>query len=327
MKVLVAGATGVLGHRLVEQLVDRGHEVHGLVRDDEGAALVEDRGGVPRRGDVLEPGTLEAAVDDDVDVVVHAATAIPTSTKPSDEEWARNDRVRLEGGRNLLSAADDLEQFLFPSVVWIARQPDGSAFDESAERHPDRATESAAEVEDLIAERGAERGFDAAVLRCGFLYSADSAHVRTFGEMLLAGRMPVVGGGPLGRTEADLSFVHSDDAARALADGVEARLDGVYHVVDDEPASGSAVFGYLADLLDAPRPRRIPAWLARLFVGKVNAKGFSKPMSTTNEKLRTAVGWEPEYPSYREGLEAVVATWLEEGALVETEEGYEWTGT
>lgn len=122
MKVFIAGATGVLGKRLVDRLTDSGHEVVGLSRDDTGDRVVERRGGIPRRGDVLEPETLERAIGDDVEVLVHAATAIPDSTKPSDEEWARNDRVRLEGAKNLLTAAPGgLRQVLFPSVVWVAR--------------------------------------------------------------------------------------------------------------------------------------------------------------------------------------------------------------
>jgi nucleoside-diphosphate-sugar epimerase len=135
MKVFSSGATGVLGHRLVERLAERGNDVVGLARDDDGAALVEERGGDLRRGDVLERETLERAIDDDADAIVHAATAIPTATKPTDEDWARNDRVRLAGARNLVDVAGDaVDRFLFPSIVWVARQPDGSPFDEDAER-------------------------------------------------------------------------------------------------------------------------------------------------------------------------------------------------
>ncbi len=316
MRVFVTGATGVLGPRLVERFADRGHEVVGLARDDEGAGLVEERGGVSRRGDVLDPESLERAMDD-VDAVVHAATHFPVKLKPTEDDWERNDRVRLEGARNLLRAAGGVEQFLFPSVVWVARQPDGSAFDEDADRHPDRATQSAADVEDLLRKRAARDGFDATVLRCGFFYAPDAGHTRFWGEKLLAGDMPVVGGGLLGRRDASLSFLHVDDAARAFAGPLDADASGLYHVVDDEPATGAEFFEEFADLLDAPEPRRIPGWLARLFVGKTNAKGFTSPMPTTSERFRRDVGWEPAYPTYREGLRQVVETWREDGTLRE----------
>ena len=319
----MTGSTGVLGSRLVSLLADRGHDVAGLVRGDEGAARVEARGGTPAAGDVLEPATLTGAAD--ADVVVHAATAIPTSTRPTDEEWARNDRVRLEGARNLVDVAGEgADRFVFPSVVWVARQPDGSAFDETADRHPDRATRSAAGTEDLLLEAGETNGFEPTVLRLGFLYGPDAAHTRRWGRMLLEGRLPVVGGGLLGRRDAVFSLLHADDAGRALADAVEADASGRYHVVDDEPVAVATVLQELADWLEAPSPRRVPAWLARFFVGQVTARTLSSPMPTTNERFAADAGWTPVYPTYRAGLRQVVETWLAEGTLRETADGLEW---
>jgi nucleoside-diphosphate-sugar epimerase len=326
MQVFVTGATGVLGSRVVGLLDGRGHDVVGLVRDEEGAATVERRGGTPARGDVLEPHTLTGPAGD-VDVVVHAATAIPTADKPSDDDWARNDRVRLEGARNLVDVAGDaVERVYFPSVVWLARQPDGSTFDETAERYPDRATRSAAETEDFLEAAGDEHGFDAAVLRFGFFYAPDATHTRQWGEMLLDRSLPVVGGGLLGRRDAEFSFVHADDAARAVADAVDAEAAGLYHVVDDEPVTVATFLRTFADLLEAPEPRRVPAWLARFFVGTVAAETLTSPMPTTNRAFADDVGWSPASPTYREGLQQVVEAWLDDGTIRETDDGFRWAG-
>ncbi|UTF53316.1 NAD-dependent epimerase/dehydratase family protein [Natronosalvus rutilus] len=318
MKVFITGATGVLGRRLVERLAERDHEVVGLARDVAGERVVERRGGTPRRGDVLEPESLERAVDDDVGVVIHAATAIPDSTRPADEAWARNDRVRLEGARNLLEASpSSLRQVLFPSVVWVARQPDGPQFDETADCHPDRATRSAAEVEDLLERHANTDGFDAAVLRCGLFYAPDARDTRAWAEGLLEGRLPIVDSGLLGRRDAELSFVHADDAAAAFVAAVAAEASGRYHVVDDEPATGAAFFETFAALLGAGKPRRIPGWLARVFVGEVTARMMTSPMPTTNAKAKRELGWEPEHPTHRDGLKQVVETWESDGTLAE----------
>lgn len=318
MKVFIAGATGVLGRRLVEQLTERDHDVIGLARDEAGARLVERHGGVPRRGDVLEPETLAQAMDDDVEVLIHAATAIPGSTKPSDAEWTRNDRVRLDGAKNLLEAASaDLQHVLFPSVVWVARQPDGSAFDETAERYPDRATQSAVDVEDLLEEQADAMRFDAAILRCGFFYAPDARDTREWATQLIDGDLPIVGGGLLGRQDAALSFVHADDAATAFVDAVESRANGIYHIVDDESVTAATFFRTFAELLDAPEPNRVPAWLARFFIGKINAKSLTSPMPTANEKAQRELDWELEYPTYRDGLEQVVEVWETDGTLDE----------
>lgn len=327
MRVFVTGATGVLGRRVVSELADRGHDVAGLARDEAGEGIVADRGGFPVRGDVLEPRTLEPVAGSGVDAVVHAATAIPDATEATEADWARNDRVRLEGARNLVSTlGDDAEQVVFPSVSWIARQPDGAAFDEDAERHPTRATRSAAEVEDHLRSAAGGHGFAAAVLRFGFFYAADARDTRQFGEQLLAGDLPVVGGGLLGRRDAELSLVHADDAGRAVAAAVEGGVDGLYHVVDEEPVTVADLFGEFARRLDAPEPGRIPGWLARFFVGSETAAMLTSPAPTTAERFRAATDWEPRYPTYREGLTQVIEAWIEDGTLQETGDGYEWAG-
>lgn len=316
MKVFIAGATGVLGHRLVERLVDGGHEVHGLVRDDRGAELVQTRGGIPRSGDVLKPERLREAVDDDVDVIVHAATYYPAKAKPAEADLARNDRIRREGATNLVAAAGSgLKQFVFPSVVWVARQPDGSIFDEEADSHPDRVTQSVADVETYLQESAAKRQFEATILRTGFYYAPDASHTRLWGEQVLSGDLPIVGGGPLGRKDAEMAFLHVDDSASAFADAIDQNATGIYHVVDDEPVTGAEFFTEFAELLGASKPRRIPGWLARFFAGKMIVDFFTSPFPTTNEKFKREVGWEPTYPTYREGLEQVIKTWENEGTL------------
>lgn len=326
MQVFIAGSTGVLGRRLVAECAERGHEVVGLTRDDEGDELVRERGGEPRRGDVFDrESVVDAATG--ADVLVHAATAIPTDTRPSDEDWERNDRVRREGAEHLVAAAEavDADRVLQQSVVWVARQPDGSAFDERAEPHPNRVTQSALDAEHIVERGAADHGFDPVVLRGGWFYAPDAAHTRQFGEGLLAGRFPIVGSGLLGRGDATLSFVHVDDAARAFAAAAEGDATGTFHVVDDEPATLATFLRAFADRLDTAEPRRVPGWLARFLVGTASVRLLTNSMPTTNERLREAFDWEPRYPTYREGLNQVVEQWREAGTIRTTGEGHEWT--
>lgn len=322
-RVFVAGATGVLGRRLVERFADRGHRVAGLTRDAEGDRVVEARGGEPRRGDVLDRGSLVAAAEG-ADVVVHAATAIPTATKPSRADWAPNDRVRREGTEHLVAAAAAVgaSRVLLQSVVWVARQPDGSAFDEDAPTHPDATARSALDAERTTEDGAAEHGFEAVVLRGGWFYAPDAPHTREFGARLRDGTLPVVGGGLLGRRDARLSLVHADDVAAAFVAAAEGRATGTFHVVDDEPVTLATFLRAFASRLDAPEPRRIPGWLARFVVGGDAVRFLTNPMPTSNERFRAAFDWAPRYPTYREGLDQVVEAWSEEarrGGAVPTE--------
>jgi hypothetical protein len=78
MRVFVAGATGVLGRRLVAECTDRGHDVVGLTRDDRGDRLVRERGGEPHRGDVFDRASLVDGAGD-ADVVVHVVDDEPVT--------------------------------------------------------------------------------------------------------------------------------------------------------------------------------------------------------------------------------------------------------
>ncbi len=327
MRVFVAGATGVLGRRIVAECTDRGHEVVGLTRDDRGDDVVRERGGEPHRGDVLDPDSLRRGAAG-ADVLVHAATVIPTGTNPGDEAWSRNDRVRRKGAENLVAVAADAgaDRVVQQSIVWVARQPDGSHFDEESEPHPDRSTRSALDAERIVAAGADEHGFEPVVLRGGYFYAHDTAHTLRFGEDLLARRLPVVGGGLLGRRDATLSFVHADDAGTAFAAAVEGDATGTFHVVDDEPTTYADFLRTFADRLSAPRPLRVPAWLARLVVDDHLVALLTEPMPTSNDRFRRAFDWEPAYPSVRDGLSRVVERWREAGVVRKRGEGYEWAG-
>lgn len=325
MKAFIAGATGVLGKRLVTQFTEEGHEVIGLTRDDEGDRIVRERGGEPRHGDILDRDSLHDAVGSP-DVVVHAATAIPVKVKVKKEDWRQNDRIRREGTKNLTRAAAEAgaSRYLQQSITWVARNPDGSRFDEESEPNTDYVTESAHDGEKIAREAGEKHGFSVGVLRCGSFYSHDSGHTRLFGKRLLDGSLPVIGGGPLGRRDARASFIHVDDAANAFVTAAESPAPGLWHVVDDEPTTYAEFLRILAGHLNAPEPRRVPAWLARFFVGKYNASFFMTSIPTTNERFKQEFGWAPRYPTVQEGLEIVVEQWLEEHTLERVDGGYRW---
>lgn len=105
MKVFVAGATGVLGHRTVARLVAAGADVTGLARSSEGACRIDGLGARAAQVSLFDREQLAAVVAGH-DVVVNLATSIPTGERAgSPEAWQENHRIRREGSRNLVDAA------------------------------------------------------------------------------------------------------------------------------------------------------------------------------------------------------------------------------
>jgi nucleoside-diphosphate-sugar epimerase len=309
MRVFIAGATGVLGRRLVKQLTERGHAAVGLVRGEEGRRLIESLGGEACQGSLFDANSLAAAASG-AQVVIHAATAIPTKPKTLPGDWEMNDRIRREGTRALVEAAARVgaRLYLQQSVVWVARPEDESSFDEDTEPRPAPLYRAANDAERIAREAGARGGFKVAVLRCGGFYAADAGHTRALGRGLIDRKIPIIGKG-----DAVWAALHADDAAGAFVAATESGKEGLWHVTDDEPATVGDLLKEFARLLDAKPPRRAPAWLARLVAGRGAVEFFTKSTRTSNARFRRDIGWSPRYPSYRDGLKQIVAAWDEEG--------------
>jgi nucleoside-diphosphate-sugar epimerase len=76
----------------------------------------------------------------------------------------------------------------------------------------------------------------------------------------------------------------------------------VYNVVDDDPAPVAEWLPYLAEVLGAPRPRRVPAWLARFAIGDVGVEMMTKIRGSSNAKAKRELGFEPIWASWRAGF-------------------------
>jgi nucleoside-diphosphate-sugar epimerase len=98
------------------------------------------------------------------------------------------------------------------------------------------------------------------------------------------------------------SHVHIEDAAAATATAVERGQPGIYNVVDDDPAPVREWLPVLASALGAKPPRRIPRWLGRLAAGEMATVMMTEVRGASNEKARRELGWEPRYPSWRQGF-------------------------
>jgi 2-alkyl-3-oxoalkanoate reductase len=313
MKVFIAGATGVLGRRMVAELAGRGHEVVGMARGAEKAALVRRLGGTPVEASLFDADALARAADG-AEVVVHVATSIPTGLEARNPKtWEMNDRIRREGTRALTLAAGRVgaRRYLQQSVAWVVSTPPGGPFyDERTPPRPAAVLRSAIEGEETAREAGERHGYGVGVLRGGLFYGADTGHSRMMAELLLKRRLPV-----LGRGDYLVAPVHADDAAHAFSVAAEADAVGTWHVVDDEPVPAAVFFAHFAAALGAPPPRRLPLWIARLLLGKGPLESLITSMNTSNARIRRELGWAPRYPTYREGIAQMVAAWREEGFL------------
>jgi nucleoside-diphosphate-sugar epimerase len=144
-------------------------------------------------------------------------------------------------------------------------------------------------LEDVVIKAGG------AVLRYGSFYGPGATDDQV--ELVRKRKFPLVGGGT-GHT----SWVHLDDAASATLLAVEQKATGIFNIVDDDPAPVSEWLPYLAECAGAKRPMRVPKWLARMVAGEMAVAMMTEGRAFSNAKAKRELGWEPRYPSWRQGF-------------------------
>ena len=311
-RVLIAGATGQIGELLTPALVAAGDEVYGLARSERSAEKVRELGARPVMGDALDAAAVDAAVAEArPEVIVHQLTAIPrTGINPRKlgEAFAATTRVRREGTRNLVDAAErhGVRRVVAQSIAFAYRPEGPEVLDESAPLYTDAPGDwgeivgGAAALEEAVL--GAS-GIEGVVLRYGMFYGPGTAYARggTYAEMAKKRRLPIVGDGG-GRQP----FIHMDDAVSATIAAVDTG-SGVYNVVDDESPPSRDWIPALAETLGAKPPRHVPLWLARLGGGPHAVRVMTEQRGATNARIKRELGWQPRYADWREGFATLTA--------------------
>ena len=305
MRVFVAGGTGVIGRRLVTQLVARGHQVTATTTSAAKLGLLAELGadGIVMDGlDAVSVGEAVAAARPDS--IAHQMTAISVahSGKPDikhiDRWFAITNRLRTEGTDHLLAAAEatGVPHFVAQSYAnWNGIRKGGWVKTEADPLDPATGTMFHKEAEAIRHVEDAVLRADGAVLRYGGFYGPGATDDQV--QLVRKRQFPLVGGGT-----GYSSWVHLDDAASATVLAVEQRARGVFNIVDDEPAPASEWLPYLAACAGAKRPMRVPKWLARLLAGEVAVTMMTEGRGFSNAKAKRELGWGLRYPSWRQGF-------------------------
>jgi nucleoside-diphosphate-sugar epimerase len=309
MKIFVAGATGALGRPLIRQLVERGHEVTGMTRSESKQDLLRELGARPVVADALDPdGVARAVAEAEPDVIVHQLTAIGAfNPRRMERDFAPTNRLRTEGTDHLLAAgrAVGVKRFVAQSFApWPYARTGGmvkSEDDPLDDKPPAQVRTTLDAIKYLERAVTSADWTEGIALRYGWFYGpGTSVGLHPPGEQIEAIRarkFPIAGKGT-----STWSFIHIEDAASATVAAVEHGTRGIYNVVDDEPAPVSEWLPELAKAVGAKPPRRVPLWLARLSGGEVVAIMMSDLRGSSNTKAKRELGWQPLYPSWREGF-------------------------
>ncbi len=277
MKILVTGATGKVGSRLVPRMLAKGYDVRILVRDAAKATALAELGAKLVVGDLYSADTLPPAVKD-IDAIIHLAALFRTFTD--------NEGIIKTNHAGTMALADaamavGVKRFVFVSTSNVY----GSGY-----RHPAReddpvnindpraysSSKIAAEQELISLHKS--KGFDVRILRLGFVYGDRDPHIEEIIPYLK--RLKLHSG-------SRMHMVHHLDVAQALTlllhtDGLNGEL---FNVADDAPISLYELADSVGRVADAFDPEEGP--LTDPFQGIMDIS-----------KLRNRTGFRPLVPSY-----------------------------
>lgn len=287
MRVLVTGPNSSIGRSVIAALLAAGHRAVGVYGD-----LLDARE-VTRSFHAARP-----------DAVVHTLTE---RGPQGDDGPPASDLVRATTNVVRAAVASGATRLVATSFVhayghlgWRIATEERPLSSRAPSASLQHAFNSIRALEDEVFRAGQET-IESLVLRLGAVYGPQVDSTRFMLRLVRRRLLPLPGGG-----RAVMSWIHVDDAARAVVAALDRGRPGeIYNVVDDEPVSLRDYVTELAYAAGGRRPIPVPAWLAR-FGGSLAALAGTIELRVSNEKARRDLRWEPAFPTYRQGVRTLV---------------------
>jgi 2-alkyl-3-oxoalkanoate reductase len=300
MRILVVGATGAVGSRLIPQLTERGHQVTGTSRSAAKAGQLRSLGAEPAVLDVLDAGAVRDVVAKArPDAIIYQATALAGTgfSRNMDRGFAPTNELRTKGTDILLAAAAEagVPRFIAQSFApFRYAHIGGPVKDESdpllADPPPTarHMFEAMAHVDQAVTAAGG------IALRYGGFYGEEDSMVSAVRKR----QFPLIGDGG-----GVMSFIHLEDAAAATVLALDVGGPAIFNVTDDEPAPMREWLPALAAAVGAKPPYHVPGWVGGLVMGKALTM-MTEARGASNAKARKELDWTLRYPSWRAGFPA-----------------------
>jgi len=259
MTVLITGATGLVGERLLPRLVDTGYACRALLRP--GKNCPEEIDAVA--GDILDPSTLANAVQG-VSAIVHLAAVF--RTQDTNLIWKSN----LDGTRNLIAAvkthAPDA-RFIMSSTSHVYNKDNphpGREDDPVDPEHAYPASKVAAEKELR------ESGLNWSILRFPFVYGDGDGHLQALPSHVSTWH-------PAQR----MSTIHHRDIAQAVAMALKGDFDRrIVNLADEAPSSIYELAGMVENRLDSSSEPLANPWYLHVDTSLARSLGFRPSIRT-----------------------------------------------
>lgn len=301
MKVFVTGATGFVGNAVVRALLQRGHEVIGLVRDPNKGQTLERLNATFVVGDMLTPASYEGTVAV-VDAVVHTAqySIQGRFTNKKFEQVEQADTLMTRALSHACLTHD--KKFIYTSGVFNYGDHGDEWITEQTPLRPSPLGRAHTRVVEELLPLAQKQHLRVVILSPGFVYGPGGLFKQSFYDTLQKGQLRIFGKG-----QNYWSVIHVDDLATGYALAVESEAYGeTYNVVDDQPLRLSELINTITDTMGKKRVSSMAPWLLRLIIGGPLVDSLITSFRVSNEKAKRELGWQPRYRTFKDGLPIVL---------------------
>ena len=298
--LLVTGATGFIGSKLVETLLDQKYHVTSLARPRK---LVHQKSELVV-GDLTD-SNLKIPIDD-IDCVIHLASHTPLERNKKTLE-----KVNLQGTKNLFSQVKGkTKSIIYISGLGVYGDPNGMTINETHPYSPPNDfVKIRLDAQKFLESECKEIGVNLSVIHFGDVYGPGGWFYDFLIKRMLNNTFRLPKNGVYYK-----NFIHRDDAIWSIIAIVEhnSKYES-FIVADSTPSTFREFTDFTADQIGLKHPGSVPVFLAKAVLGSDLIKLLTTSMKVSNNKIRKI--YDIKYPSYKEGIPQVISELTERNML------------
>ena len=290
--ILVTGATGFIGSRLVNSLIDKGYNVTSLVRKGkEGNS----------KSNIIYGDITDEKIDFkdlEFDCVFHLASHTPLEKNKKILE-----KVNLEGTKKLFEEIKSItKSIIYISGLGVYGETGEIVIDENQKYNPNtNFVKIRLEAEKYLKDNSLEQKIDFAVAHLGDVYGSDGWFYEMLIKRLKKNTFRIPDGG-----EYYKSFVHVDDAVGSMIAILEKKSFGKSFIIADSmPVRFKEFSNFTADQISSKHPGGVPIFLAKIVLGSDLIKLLTTPIKVSNKKILEIYDF--KYSNYKDGIKQVIS--------------------
>jgi len=291
MKILVSGASGFIGSRLVKKFVEKNYSVTGLIHSQN----INNQSIEGIRVDLTDPDF--SIPNEKFDVVIHLA-----AVTPMEKDKKKQKKINYDGTINFFNRIKDKTKFLvYISGLGVFGEVDKVIDEKTPLRPHTDYTKIRLDAQNYLETKCKEHSISFTVAYLGEVYGDGGWFLSQIISRLRKGSFKMPKSGNYYR-----SFVHVDDVVNALISIVENNAtNDSFIITDSKPVLFKDFIIFTCDKLGVKHPGNVPTFLAKIVLGGDFVKLLTTPVKTSNAKISKLYDF--KYISYKEGVSEVIS--------------------